>query len=163
MEPYGDFEGETDTLVVQVVDSNTGQGIAGAEGTIWSFSGNNNLMGEEVVFPFVTNEDGYVSIDNFPIGYGFAEIITQGYLPGFLQFEFTGSQEFTISMNSSDDVGDNFESLVFQFVDAQNGEAIENVMGFAMNYSEGIIPSMSFDFISDEFGFAYLDLSLIHI
>ena len=34
MEPYGDFEGETDTLVVQVVDSNTGQGIAGAEGTI---------------------------------------------------------------------------------------------------------------------------------
>ena len=160
MEPYGDFEGETDTLVIQVVDSNTGQGIAGAEGTIWSFSGNNNLMGEEVVFPFVTNEDGYVSIDNFPIGYGFAEIITQGYLPGFLQFEFTGSQEFTISMNSSDDVGDNFESLVFQFIDAQNGEAIENVMGFAMNYSEGIIPSMSFDFISDEFGFAYLDFPL---
>ena len=55
MEPYGDFEGETDTLVVQVVDSNTGQGIAGAEGTIWRFSGNNHFLEEEVVFPSVTH------------------------------------------------------------------------------------------------------------
>ena len=157
MDSYGDFEGETETLVVQVVDSNTGAGIDGASGTIWSFNGNNSYWDEEIIFSFSTNDDGYASIENFPLGYGFAEIMAQDYLPGYSQFEFTGTEQLTISLSPSDDVGDNFESLVFQFIDAENGEALENVFGYAMNTSNNGMSSVAFDFVSDAFGFASVD------
>ena len=160
MDSYGDFDGETETLVVQVVDSNTGAGIDGASGTIWSFNGNNSYWDEEIIFSFSTNDDGYASIENFPLGYGFAEIMAQDYLPGYLQFEFTGTEQLTISLSPSDDVGDNFESLVFQFIDAENGEALENVFGYAMNTSNDGMSSVAFDFVSDAFGFASVDFPI---
>ena len=157
MDSYGDFDGETETLVVQVVDLNTGTGIDGASGTIWSFNSNNSYWDEEIIFSFSTNEDGYATIENFPLGYGFAEIMAQDYLPGYLQFEFTGTEQLTISLSPSDDVGNNFESLVFQFIDAENGEALENVFGYAMNTSNNGMSSVAFDFVSDAFGFASVD------
>ena len=160
MDSYGDFDGETETLVVQVVDSNTGAGIDGASGTIWSFNGNNSYWDEEIIFSFSTNDDGYASIENFPLGYGFAEIMAQDYLPGYLQFEFTGTEQLNISLSPSDDVGDNFESLVFQFIDAENGEALENVFGYAMNTSNDGMSSVAFDFVSDAFGFASVDFPI---
>ena len=162
MESHGDFDGETETLVVQVIDSNTGAGISGAQGTIWSFNSNNSYWDEEIIFSFSTNEDGYATIENYPLGYGFAEIMAEEYLPNYLQFAFTGTEQFTISLSPSDDVGNNFESLVFQFIDSENGEALENVSGYAMNTSNGGIPSMAFDFVSDEFGFAYVEFPLGH-
>ena len=160
MDSYGDFDGETETLVVQVVDSNTGAGIDGASGTIWSFNGSNSYWDEEIIFSFSTNDDGYASIENFPLGYGFAEIMAQDYLPGYLQFEFTGTEQLNISLSPSDDVGDNFESLVFQFIDAENGEALENVFGYAMNTSNDGMSSVAFDFVSDAFGFASVDFPI---
>ena len=83
--------------------------------------------------------------------------MAQDYLPGYLQFEFTGTEQFTISLSPIDDVGNNFESLVFQFIDAENGEALENVFGYAMNISNYGMSSVAFDFVSDAFGFASVD------
>ena len=157
MESHGDFDGETETLVVQVIDSNTGAGISGAQGTIWSFNSNNSYWDEEIIFSFSTNEDGYATIENYPLGYGFAEIMAEEYLPNYLQFEFTGTEQLTISLSPSDDVGNNFESLVFQFIDSENGEALENVSGYAMNTSNDGMSSVAFDFVSDAFGFASVE------
>lgn len=101
MEPHDDFSGETDRLVFQFVDSYTGEGISGVYGSIWSYGENGNYWGEEIVFPINSNDNGYCVIENFPVGYhGHGETFADGYLPGYVQFEFFGDDTITVGMTN---------------------------------------------------------------
>ena len=102
MEVYEDYTGETDTLVIQIVDSNTGDGIDGAYGDISTFGFNeNSLWNEEITLSIVTNDNGYATIENFPVGYfGYGTVSAEGYFPVQLQFELSGNDTITFDMES---------------------------------------------------------------
>ena len=102
MEGSEDYSGETESIVIQIVDSNTGEGIAGAYGDISTFGYNqNSLWNEEITLSITTNDDGFATIDNFPVEYfGYGIVYAEGYLPSHIQFELSDSDTLIFDMES---------------------------------------------------------------
>ena len=155
MEPHDEFSGETDTLVFQFVDSYTGEGIPGVYGSIWSYGENGNYWGEEIVFPINSNDNGYAVIENFPVGYhGHGETFADGYLPGYVQFEFFGDDTITVGMTN---LGSSATvSGTIDFENESNTFLLPFVFAIPMSDSlnSGISPAVMVD------GFGNYELSL---
>ena len=88
MEPFESYSGETDTIVIQIVDSNTGSGISGAYGDISTFGVNENIWGEEITLSILTNDEGFATIEDYPVDYfAYGSVYADGYSPIYLQFD----------------------------------------------------------------------------
>ena len=88
MEAFEDYSGATDTIVIQIVDSNTGSGISGAYGDISTFGVNENIWGEEITLSILTNDEGYATIEDYPVDYfAYGSVYADGYSPIYLQFD----------------------------------------------------------------------------
>tara|TARA_B110000967_G_C18877973_1_gene559479 strand:- start:110 stop:2416 length:2307 start_codon:yes stop_codon:yes gene_type:complete len=101
MEAFEDYSGATDTLVIQIVDSNTGDGISGAYGDISTFGVNENFWGEEITLSLITNMEGYATIEDYPVDYfGYGTVYADGYFPVHLQFDPTDNDTIIFAMES---------------------------------------------------------------
>ena len=88
MEPFEGYTGEADTIVIQIVDSNTGNGISGAYGDLSTFGVNENSWGEEITFSILTNDEGFATIEDYPVDYyAYGSVYADGYSPIYLQFD----------------------------------------------------------------------------
>ena len=101
MEAFEDYSGATDTLVIQIVDSNTGDGISGAYGDISTFGVNENFWGEEITLSILTNNEGFATIEEYPVDYfGYGSVYADGYFPVYLQFDATENDTIIFTMES---------------------------------------------------------------
>ena len=140
MEAFEDYSGATDTLVIQIVDSNTGDGISGAYGDISTFGYNENSMwNEEITLSITTNDDGFATIDNFPVDYfGYGTVYAEGYFPVHLQFDLSGNDTIIFDM----------ESLI-------NAASISGTVAFEQDINSFLTPfifAMSTENSSEQYG-----------
>ena len=146
MQPHDEFSGETDTLVFYFVDSYTGQGIPGTHGSVWSFNENGNSFGEMLDFYVEGNNEGYAVIENFPVGYyGHGEIFADGYLPGYIEFQFLGSDTIVVGMTNLG-ISATVSGTV-EFENESNSFLLPIVFAVPMNdiYSSSISPAVMVD------------------
>ena len=146
MQPHDEFSGETDTLVFYFVDSYTGQGIPGTHGSVWSFNENGNSFGEMLDFYVEGDNEGYAVIENFPVGYyGHGEIFADGYLPGYVEFQFLGSDTIVVGMTNLG-ISATVSGTV-EFENESNSFLLPFVFAVPMNdsYSSSISPAVMVD------------------
>ena len=146
MQPHDEFSGETDTLVFYFVDSYTGQGIIGTYGSVWSFNENGNSFGEMLDFYVEGNNEGYAVIENFPVDYyGHGEIFADGYLPGYIEFQFLGSDTIVVGMTNLG-ISATVSGTV-EFENESNSFLLPIVFAVPMNdiYSSSISPAVMVD------------------
>ena len=138
MNPYGFTLGDTDTLEIQFIDSNTGEGVAGVMVDIYPefIDWGDDCWNNECFFSVETDSSGFVSIRDFPLGFGWIEASKIGYNNLFTQYTFDGTQQLEFIMEPHDDFSGETDRLVFQFVDSYTGEGIPGVYGSIWSYGE---------------------------
>lgn len=150
----------SDTLVIRVVDVETGEGIEGAQGSVMSFSNDN--WNNDFFFTFDTDDSGYVYIEDFPIGMGFVDVYDEEYFPVSQQFSYSGSEEIIISMQPLGFNSGDTDTLELQFIDLNTGEPIPyvdvDISVFNLNWDDDCWDDDCFgSIITDENGYAIIE------
>lgn len=149
-----------DTLIIRVVDLETGEGIEGAQGTVMSFS--NDIWSDDFFSTFETDDSGYVYIEDFPIGMGFVDVYNEEYFPASQQFTYSGSEQITIAMQSLGFNSGDTDTLELQFIDVNTGETIPyvnvDISVFNSSWDEDCWDEDCFgSIITDENGYAIIE------
>ena len=88
MIPYGFAVGDADTLEIQFIDSNTGEGVAGVMVDIYPefIDWGDDCWNNECFISVETDSSGSAIIRDFPLGFGWIEASKIGYNNLFTQY-----------------------------------------------------------------------------
>jgi len=138
----GSTNNVTDTLNIQIVDSETGDPIVDVFGSAYSPSFWDYLI------PFNTDEDGLASLYDFPTGQTEIWASANGYNDLYDSFYFSGQDLIVLEMDPSEIPNEETDTLSIQFVHSETGAPIQNVNGFINSY----VTWMPFQFVTGASG-----------